>query len=95
MLYRTRWLTRSGRIAASRIPLLPVSSVAIIAVRVDPTASSTAIMSSIDSSQVGTPSNEMLSDAPVPRRSKRISLVKEDRTVRIFRHIGTSQMIST
>ena len=82
VLRRTRALTRSGCMAANRMAIGPVSSVAMMAVLVDPAASRTAVMSSVTSlpGGHGIESNR-IGDAG-PRRSKTMSLVNEANCVR-------------
>lgn len=73
--YRISADTRSGWVAANVIASGPPSSEATTAVRFEPTASITAITSSICSSSVGAPSTG--SERPEPRRSKLISRENE------------------
>ena len=59
----------------------PTSRLAITAARSDPAAASTALMSSVHSSQVGTVVGTP-SEAPVPRRSNQIKRLNEESRVR-------------
>ena len=70
-------LTRSGCNAANMIAIGPASCAAKIAVRSDPAASSTARTSSAHSSQAGMALRARWSDAPVPRRSKKINRLND------------------
>ena len=91
VLKRTRALTSSGRIAASRMAIGPESVAARTAVRFDPAAPSTATMSSVHSSHVGMALRETPSEDPVPRRSSMMSLLKEARRVKNSAYAGDSQ----
>jgi hypothetical protein len=64
----------AGSVDERAMPVGPPSASANTTVRSDPAASSTARTSSAHSSQVGMALSGTASDAPVPRRSKRISL---------------------
>jgi hypothetical protein len=94
MLRRTRALTISGCIAAKRMATGPASTAARMAVRFDPAAPSTATMSSVHCSQVGMALRGTPSDAPEPRRSKAMSLLKDARRVRNPAKGGDSQKSS-
>ena len=68
---------RSGYVAANRRLMLPPSEAPNTVARSEPTASITALTSSIRCSRVGGSRSGTGSDIPVPRLSNRISRAKE------------------
>jgi hypothetical protein len=80
---KTSAVTRSGSKAANIMAIGPASSAAMIAVLVEPTASSTARTSSAHSSHAGMALRAKPSEAPVPRRSKKVNRLNEASSYRI------------
>ena len=73
----------------------PASTVARMDVCSDPTASRTLSMSSVHSSHVGMALRGTPSDAPVPRRSKKINRRNDANRLRKSAMTGSSHAIST
>jgi hypothetical protein len=95
VLARINPLTRWGCVAVNSSPVGPPSVSASTTARSDPAASSTARTSSAHSSHVGMALSGTASDAPVPRRSKRIKRPKEASRSRKAATTGSSQTRST
>jgi hypothetical protein len=95
VLNRISALVRSGLVAAKYIPIGPASSPTRIAVLSEPTPSSTAANSSAYDSQGGRWSSGAGSEAPVPKRSNRISRENAVNLRYISAAAGSSHMVST
>ena len=91
---RMRLDTRSGCAAAYGIARIPPPMLAISAARSQPTVSSTAGMSVMNSSRVGREDVGIGSDNPVPRLSNMISRPNVDRRSRSAASGGTSHWAS-
>ena len=86
-------VTRSGCVAAKSIAIGPASVCARRLARAEPAASMTALTSSACSSSVG--AAEPRSESPVPRRSKRMRRVNDDRRLSHPAIRGSSHRCST
>ena len=91
---RMRLETRSGCVAAKGIARIPPPMFEISAARSDPTVSSTAGMSAMNSSRVGSVEVGIGSDRPVPRLSNMISRPNVARRSRRAASGGTSHWAS-
>ncbi len=84
---------RSGRLAANSAAIAAASETPNTSARSDPAASSTRRRSSIRSSSVGAPTTG--SEAPLPRRSKRITRAKPASRSKKRAQRGSSKITST
>src|SRR2546426_12704141 len=85
---------RSGLVAAKSMPMGPASYEVMIAARSDPTSAMTQSSSSMKDSHGGRASSGNGSDAPAPRRSKRITRANEASRRKNSSAMGSSQSVS-